>query len=240
MKESTKSVARRLKDSRFASRYLTGNGIDIGGKPDPLSLHLAVFPNISSVKIWDLEDGDAQYMNGVPGETFDFVYSSHTLEHMQNATEALSNWFRILKPGGHLIISVPDEDLYEQGDFKNKFNKHHKHTFTIHKVNSWSIASVNILDLIASLGDRQQICLINLEDTHYRYDLPRFDQTRAPLTESAIEFVVRKRHIQELKVGGRLPSASAWPVEAERHYFQYELDQRAASQKYPEPFGETK
>ncbi|MGH1556812.1 hypothetical protein ACRAWD_01360 [Caulobacter segnis] len=36
---------------------------------------------------------------------------------MRDPKEALENWLRILKPGGHLVCLIPDEDLYEQGVF---------------------------------------------------------------------------------------------------------------------------
>jgi SAM-dependent methyltransferase len=240
MKESTKSLARRLHDPRFQSRWIVGNGFDIGGRPDPLSLHRHLLPLVKELRIWDLDDGDAQFMAGISDESLDFVYSSHTLEHMVDPFEALINWFRILKPGGHLIISVPDEDLYEQGNFEEKFNIHHKHTFTLHKHRSWSEQTINVTDLIENLGQSAQICLLNLEDTFYNYGIPRFDQTRTPLSESAIEFVVRKKLPAEATTGRNHIPGHSWPAGVANYYEQYILDQKAAAAKYPTPFGETK
>src|SRR3546814_12230808 len=68
-------------------------------------------------------------------------------------SEGLRNWFRILKPGGHLIVTVPDEDLYEQGIFPSAYNPDHKWTFTIWKAASWSPKSRNLIDLVRSLGE---------------------------------------------------------------------------------------
>ena len=109
MKECSKSVVRRLSDSNFLNRYFVGNGVDIGGKPDPLLLYKELFKGIRELKTWDWEDGDAQFMSGVDAETFDFVHSSQCLEHLQSPEEGLKNWLRIVKPGGHLIITVPDD-----------------------------------------------------------------------------------------------------------------------------------
>ena len=240
MKELSKSIPRRLMDSRFVSRYFVGNGIDIGGKPDPLALYEEFFPMMKSVKIWDLEDGDAQFMTTVHENSFDFVHSSHTLEHMVDPKVALENWIRITKPGGHLIISIPDEDLYEQGNFNEKFNRYHQWSFTIWKTHSWSEKSINLLELITKLGNPIEVLAISLQDSTYRYNLPRYDQTRTPIGESAIEIILRKRLIEEIDEGGRLPKSIAFPKELECHYLQYTLDQRAAAEKYPEPFGETK
>ena len=112
MWEQSKAAKRRFSDGAFHTRYFVGEGIDIGGAPDPLGQYLAIFPRLNRVQTWDLEQGDAQFMRDVPDGRFDFVHSSHTLEHMQDARVALGNWARIVKPGGYLVIIVPDEDLY--------------------------------------------------------------------------------------------------------------------------------
>lgn len=60
--------------------------------------------------------------------SLDFVYSSHLLEHMHNPLEALKEWWRIIKHGGHLVLYLPHADLYpntpEEGG-----NPEHKHNF---------------------------------------------------------------------------------------------------------------
>jgi hypothetical protein len=144
-------------------------------------------------------------MADVADATYDFVHSSHCLEHLHDPAEALSNWFRILRPGGHLIGLVPDEDLYEQGIWPSTFNGDHKWSFTIRKEGSWSPVSRNLVDLLTGLGAAAEIKEIRKLDAKNRDDLPRFDQTMTPMAESAIEFVVRRRPTEELNAGGRLP-----------------------------------
>ena len=150
-------VARRLSDANFLNRYFVGTGIDIGGRVDPLVAYRELFPRMAEVRTWDLNDGDAQFMEGVADETYHFVYSSHCLEHLGDAEEGLRNWFRILKPGGHMVVVVPDEDLYEQGIFPSTFNRDHKVTFTIFKNKSWSATSISVLGLIQTLGDQADV-----------------------------------------------------------------------------------
>ena len=198
MHETSKSIFHKLKDSRYATRYLVGDGIDIGAGNDSLALYFEFFPLMQSCRGWDLADGDAQEMASIKNETLDFVHSSHCLEHMVNPHTALNNWLRILKPGGHLVCLIPDEDLYEQGVFPSSFNDDHKHTFTIHKRQSWTASSINLVDLLTSLDYSVQILKIELHDATYRYKIERltsqkrFDQTLTPVGESAIEFVLRK------------------------------------------------
>jgi len=115
MHETSKALLRRLHDSRYATRYFVGHGLDIGAGPDMLAQYAEQFPLMRSCRAWDLQDGDAQLLSTIPDESLDFAHSSHCLEHMRDPREALNHWLRILKPRGHLVVTVPDEDLYEQG-----------------------------------------------------------------------------------------------------------------------------
>lgn len=227
MKECSKSITRRLADSNFSSRYFVGNGVDIGGKPDPLVLYRELFHGITDLKTWDWDDGDAQFMHGVQDGTFDFVHSSHCLEHLVAPAEGLRNWFRILRPNGFLIVTVPDEDLYEQGLFPSTFNADHKWSFSIYKRQSWCSQSLNIIDLILTLGDEAELIRIEQLSATYRYNLPRFDQTLTPVGECGIEFIVRKRPQSEIADKGRWRRPADQPErEIRLHLNQYRDDMR--------------
>lgn len=224
MKECSKSITRRMHSPNFLTKYFVGEGIDIGGQPDPLALYLELFPLAKSIRTWDMGDGDAQYLADVADASFDFVHSSHCLEHLHDPAEGLRNWFRILRPGGHLIVTVPDEDMYEQGEFPSSFNLDHKWTFTAFKQQSWSSHSVNVIDLVREMGAAAQLLKLEVLDSSYRRGLPRFDQTLTPVAEAAIEFVIRKRTDAELQDGGRLPKPQQVPREVRIHMNQYRAD----------------
>lgn len=193
MLEQSKAARRRFYNGNFHNRYFNGEGIDIGGKPDPFSQYIGVFPLVKSVKIWDLEDGDAQYMFTCKDESFDFVVSSHCLEHMVDVYEAMKNWIRITKEGGYIIITVPDEDMYEQQQWPSRYNGDHKHTFTIYKSLSWSKCSINVFDLLRHFQDEIEIEKIEKISEFYNYNLYQVDQTLQPNVESAIELIIQKR-----------------------------------------------
>lgn len=224
MKECSKAIPRRLANPNFARRYFVGDGIDIGGAPDPLALYSGLFPLIRSVRTWDIDDGDAVHMEGVADGTYDFVHSSHCLEHLSEPAAALRQWLRILRPGGTMVVLVPDEDLYEQGVFPSTFNVAHLWTFSVWKATSWSDRSLNILDLLRDLGPTARPERIDLLDATYRYDLPRLDQTRTPVGECAIEFIVRRADPAEAATGVR----DRTPVQPRdglrQHYHQYVAD----------------
>ncbi len=192
MHETSKSVIRRSTDRRFTTRWFVGNGIDIGSGNDPLTQYSSFFPLTKSIKEWDVRNGDAMFMEDVADESYDFVHSSHCLEHMVDPYVALENWIRICKKDGHLVIMFPDEDLYEQGLWPSTFNTDHKHSFTIAKRNSWSPVSINVLYLLNAFADKIQILKIELLDSFYLYGMDRFDQTHTLMGESAIEIILKK------------------------------------------------
>jgi SAM-dependent methyltransferase len=238
MKECSKSISRRLQNPRFLTRYFVGAGIDIGGKPDPLALYLELFPLMGRVRTWDLEDGDAQFLTDVADNSLDFVHSSHCLEHLVDPHEGLRNWLRVVRPGGHVIVTVPDEDLYEQGTFPSTYNADHKWTFTIRKSRSWSGRSINVVELLDSLGEDAEPVRIELLDSTYRYALPRYDQSQTPVAECGIEFVIRKRTAEEVAFGGRAPRTAPIADREQRiHLNQYHDDRmtlkRANSSRPP-------
>ena len=137
-----------------------GEGIDIGAGVDLISPTAVRF---------DLSDGDANKIDEIVTRKFDYVFSSHCLEHMRDPFDALNRWWKLIKPGGHLILIVPDEDLYEQGFWPSVFNDDHKWTFTANE-SSWSPVSVNIRQLVNTLP-RAKIISIETQDKNYKRDL---------------------------------------------------------------------
>jgi len=227
MKECSKSIMRRLSDPNFINRYFVGRGLDIGGKPDPLNLYRQLFSKMCEVRTWDWEDGDAQFLANVKDGEFDFVHSSHCLEHLVDPREGLKNWLRAVRPGGYLVVTVPDEDLYEQGVFPSTFNRDHKWTFTILKSRSWSERSLNVVDLVRELGESAELVRLEQLSSTYRFDIPRYDQTLTPVGECGIEYVIRKRLEAEIAVGGRWQRPTAQPdLEMRLHLNQYQIDQK--------------
>ena len=119
--ETEKARLRREREGWF-SIYAPSHlpGIDIGCGANPI---------YETFFKWDIiyGDGDATYMDGVPDEQYSTVFASHLLEHLQDPVTAVRNWWRILKPGGYLIINVPHRDLYEKKkELPSRWNSDHK------------------------------------------------------------------------------------------------------------------
>ena len=197
MNETSKASSRRQADWKFVNRYFVGDGIDIGCGEDPLDPEW--FPLMHCVQRFDQEDGDANKIDEfLPAESFDFVYASNVLEHMDDPMDALRRWLTILRSGGHMIVTVPDEDIYEQEVFPSLWNDGHKHTFTISKNgSSWSPVSINVMDLLTQGMEGIRIKKVELVDNFYDYrksaSHPRIDQTfPEDGAEAFIEFVIQK------------------------------------------------
>jgi len=102
----TSKARKRRENEGFFEKYIQGRGIDIGCGGDILT---------SKAQPYDFEHGDAQTLNGLKKEEkFDYVYSSHTLEHMPNPRQALRNWANLVKKEGYLILYLPHRDLFEK------------------------------------------------------------------------------------------------------------------------------
>lgn len=122
--ETFKAKNRRTRE-RFFKIYCKGIGLDIGYGGDLIH---------SNANGWDLENGDAQLLRSIQDNTYNFVYSSHTLEHLERPDIAITNWWRVLKKNGYLILYIPHRDLFEKRKrLPSRFNTDHKYFFLLKK-----------------------------------------------------------------------------------------------------------
>ena len=54
--------------------------------------------------------GEAARLEGVADRSYDAVLASHVLEHLADPLGALSEWKRVVRPGGHILLVVPHRD----------------------------------------------------------------------------------------------------------------------------------
>lgn len=193
MHEQTKASKRRFHDGNFHYRYFRGHGIDVGAGGDGLSQSLFVFPGIQSVFDWDLQHGDAQLLASLANNSFDFLHSSHCLEHMHDPHTALHNWQRVVKPGGYLVITVPDQHMYEHDQWPSRFNSDHKWSFGTS--NSSNLPKfVNVCELVHSVAGTSDLIKLELIHEFFNSGLPpTVDQTLNTVTECAWEIVLQKK-----------------------------------------------
>jgi len=101
----------------FAKQFCVGSGLDIGGTSE-WSL-----PNARSINI-DKDDGF--HATKLPDELYNFIFSSHTLEHIEDYIKALLCWKDHLLPKGVIFLYLPHPDMEY---WLPQNNRKHKHIF---------------------------------------------------------------------------------------------------------------
>ena len=91
-------------------QYIRGKGVDVGCGPDKIDKS-AIGVDVVNLPEVDII-ADAKRLDFFPPEYFDYVFSSHTLEDIDDTRRALLGWWRILKTGGFLILYLPDKRFY--------------------------------------------------------------------------------------------------------------------------------
>jgi ubiquinone/menaquinone biosynthesis C-methylase UbiE len=132
MAETSKARERRIKEGFYMQYIYEKSVIDIGvGRFDTVD---GADPICEWAEMHDKDICDATTMDAYQDEQFDTVYASHILEHLTDPITAIRNWIRICKKGGHVIISVPDRDLYERKtELPSKWNADHKYFYLMDK-----------------------------------------------------------------------------------------------------------
>lgn len=123
----------KFQESKIAHRYLDGlKGLEIGG-----SAHNAF--GLDTLNVDYTDDMDTIFKQGeeklcgekmkvdvvAPGdelpfedESWDFVISSHVIEHFFDPIKALKEWMRVVKKGGYVFIIAPKQHAL-QGETRN-------------------------------------------------------------------------------------------------------------------------
>lgn len=190
MAETKKAFERRQKQN-FFDKYIKGKVIDIGvGRIDT---HDGADPLTEDCDTWDKDNGDATLMQSIQNETYDTVYTSHLLEHISNPTLAIHNWFRILKQGGYLIISVPHRDLYERKkQLPSKWNADHKFFILPEECEPPHTFSLMGLVKQALKGQDYKIVSLNVQNTCTNVNIPEEHGNG----EYSIEVIIEKSSIK--------------------------------------------
>lgn len=193
MYEQSKAVKRRFNDGAFHTRYFVGSGIDVGAGPDSLKQYVSYFAILQDVYSWDKINGDAMRLDTVQDETYDFLTSSHCLEHLDDPHIAIQNWLRVVKRGGHLILLLPDFMMYEGGKWPSRYGEGHKWAFTLDPISTTGPV-IHIMDLLRPIQDRVSIERLQIVRDFYDFEgfHPHVDQTMRPNVECGIEVILRR------------------------------------------------
>lgn len=123
------------------AKFCVGDGVDLGFGGDPISSR-AVRVDLPTPYAYTGDapvqlGGDCRRLVWFRDGVLDYVYSSHLLEDFEDTKAALSEWLRVLKPGGRLVLFCPDEQVYRAHcrATGQRYNENHKHDdFSLAKV----------------------------------------------------------------------------------------------------------
>jgi SAM-dependent methyltransferase len=114
------SEAAKVRDMPHVMKYIKGVVYDMGCGPDK------IIPGAIGVDGRRLDGVDvvhsdpSTYSYNMDDYVCDTVFSSHFLEHLPDQWGAVKAWSDMIRPGGHLVLYLPDGRYYD-----NKENLEH-------------------------------------------------------------------------------------------------------------------
>ncbi|MDY6893900.1 MAG: methyltransferase domain-containing protein [Thermotogota bacterium] len=131
-------------------RYTRGRVLDLGSGPFKPYEHFISVDNLSEWGANWRPDiiGDATDLSVFANESFDAVFSSHLLEHIEDYGHALEEWWRVIKPKGYLVLYLPHKDYYPNIG-QCGANPDHKHDFLPRDIIS-EMKAVGYWDLVVN------------------------------------------------------------------------------------------
>ena len=127
--------SRSLKDGgltdHLVDRYCRGRGLEVGPGHRPYGpLGRTLF--LDNLEAWSgrpLQVDIVAHAQDLPHRDgcFDYLVSSHCLEHCPDTLRTLSEWHRVLRPGGHLILILPHMlRTFDRFREVSTYNHHHE------------------------------------------------------------------------------------------------------------------
>ena len=118
-----------LRHRKIGYQLLSGHGLEIGALHEKASLPsrcsveycdaiskeqaMKLFPEIKHHQLVDVKyicNLDEQGLAIFKDNTYDFVILSHVIEHVANPVNVVKELFRVVKPGGIVLIAAPDKN----------------------------------------------------------------------------------------------------------------------------------
>lgn len=138
--------------------YCVGRGLDVGcgcAKTTPEAIGVDLVPKgelgrfgsqVLRPSAADVcASGDEMPM--FADSSMDYVVARHNLEHYVDVVKTLQEWSRVLKPGGALVVVMPDDEALDT----IRLDPTHKHAFTrdsfrrlLEAIGGWEVERVDV------------------------------------------------------------------------------------------------
>jgi len=140
MASETSKCRERLK------KWCKGNGLDIGYGGDPIvptAITLDLDEPYTSVGNHPQNlRGDGRRLYWFKDNCLDYIFSSHLIEDFTSdgVKATLWEWARVIKPGGLIVLYLPDEQAYRAHCKKNSQPRN-----AFHKIENFSLEYIKII-----------------------------------------------------------------------------------------------
>ena len=180
------------------TKYCQGCGLDVGYGGDPiLPSAITVDWLVPAAQVGNHPlnlGGDAMSLYWFNDDVLDYVFSSHCLEDFKDTESVLREWIRVVKPGGYLVLFLPDEQVYR------------KHCATTgqpyncaHKIDDFSLSYVKHI-LLNEIGNVEIVHENPLVDV-YSFELVARKQAPADISETNLDSMDTelKKSLEEIR-----------------------------------------
>jgi SAM-dependent methyltransferase len=125
-----------------------------GNKTVENAVGVDLFPKgemIPTIRVESKADVVADVTGKLPFEDdrFEYVIARHILEHTIDPINVIREWYRIVKPGGSLIIAVPNQEILSS----IPLNIEHLHAFTPDSLGAMASAAIQRDDVVVRVYD---------------------------------------------------------------------------------------
>ncbi len=134
----------------YLAQYCTGRGADLGCGcakivEEAIGVEFTFYDQPEQAELYDGENYFGHDLNlGLPmfkDNELDYIYSSHVLEDFADPEVKLTEWTRVIKPGGRLVLVLPHGDFYPKAGTPEANGSH--------KMDWWENT---LIDMVADLG----------------------------------------------------------------------------------------
>lgn len=114
--------------------YTRGRVLNLGAGNTRGFPHFITVDNRADVELFGTKDlnpdiiADCTDLSLFASQSCDAVFSSHLLEHIEDTRATLKEWWRVIRPGGHLCLYLPHRAFYPNIGQPGS-NPDHKHDF---------------------------------------------------------------------------------------------------------------
>ena len=108
--------------------YMRGLCLDLGCGPCKVFPHFTGVDSGKDTELFGIQMrpniyADVTKLDRFASGSHDLVFSSHTLEHIEDYKGALREWWRLVKVGGYLALYLPHRDYYPRCEKKDEWKE---------------------------------------------------------------------------------------------------------------------